>query len=265
MLKAPKKPISSLFQIGHCVCFACGWWHTHTNTRARAHALSTVFIRCQCSSLCTCFYHASVVVTVAFWRPGIQPLIFFWESMRPALLMHVVLLGLTPPETLVFAMVEVWLPRTQWSVKCWTRDPIRANEIPWDFCWDFWDKRAFLLRGEEIWTGNHIASKRKEPNHRKQSEKTEREKPGTGGERETRYSWCHFSPASNQIWSHLTRALQFQEPVTFPIHLNHFGWVFLACDAKNPNDGWIFPECFKLSLLWHQLLKGRAPVLSLYF
>lgn len=45
---------------------------------------------------------------------------------------------------------------------------------------------------------------------------------------------------------HLPWALQLQEPVAFPFHLNCFGWVFFFCNAKNSNE---FPECCKQSLL----------------
>lgn len=93
----------------------------------------------------------------------------------------------------------------------------------------------------------------------------QREKPGTDGERETRYLWHHFSPDSNRTWNHLPWALKLQEPVAFPLYLNCFGWVFFFCSAKNPNECWIFPECCKQSLLWYKRLWGRAPCLIFVF
>ena len=87
--------------------------------------------------------------------------------MPPALLVHAVLLKLTPPKTLEFAMLKVWLPRTQWLVKGWAHDPVRVQEMePWGFCWDFWDKQALLFTGEDIWTGIHVTSRRREPTTR---------------------------------------------------------------------------------------------------
>lgn len=164
------------------------------------------------------------VVTVGFWLLSIQPPDFLSGIHASCSLSTCGSAGANSTLNARVCMEELWLPQTQWLGKGWTRDPTRANEIPWDFCWDFWDKQALSLRGEEIWIGIHVTFRRKEPNHRKQSWK--REKPGTGGERETRYLWRHFSPDSNRTWNHLSWALQLQEPVLFPLHFNCFGWVF---------------------------------------
>ena len=111
--------------------------------------------------------------------------------------------------------------------------------------------------------GIHVTFRRKEPNHRKKSWKTE--KPGTGGERKTRYLWRHFSPDSNRTWNHLSWALQLQEPVLFPLHLNCFGWVFFFVMQRIQTNA-AFSQSVVSSLSCDtSVSKAGPPVLSLCF
>ena len=171
MLKGSKKPINSPHQPGHCALCLCLVTYTHT---------CVLSISYQCFSLCPFFYHISAVVTVGFWLLSIQPPDFLLGIHASCSLGTCGSVGVNSTLNARVCMEEVWLPQTQWLGKGWTHDPSRANEIPGDFCWDFWDKQVLSLTGEEIWTSMHVIFKRKEPNHSKQSWKTERE---------TRYWW----------------------------------------------------------------------------
>ena len=89
MLKASKKPISSPFQT-LCTLPTAGDTHTHLHVVDSTYQVAVFFsMHFLLSHLC--------VVTVGFWLLSIQPPDFFQESMPPALLVHVVLLELTPP------------------------------------------------------------------------------------------------------------------------------------------------------------------------
>lgn len=115
-------------------CFALRLVHPPPTT-----LLLTAFIKYQCLSPCShCPPAQASVMHLQGWlwvfAAHHPTLIFFWESMPPAFLVHVVLQDLTQPQTPGLARLNAWLLRTQCLVKGWPCDPLEPmRQIPWVF------------------------------------------------------------------------------------------------------------------------------------